>query len=360
MPVVIGFVISLFFIGYRRINRNYFTVAFTFFIVLYLLFLSGMRFETGRDYNEYRENYEKIGTIVRPRLSESSVTFERGFVTIQKIIKYFSEEPYLMFFIFGLITLSIIIHELYKFNDLFFFCLFGFLSKSFFYTNLCLLRQGVAMGLSLTALRYLTIDSNRIRFVIFVLLACLFHQSAALLLIFIYIPKNRKIYLFTFIISMIICIYNYNGKNMMTAIAGVTDIFSRVSFYLDRLTKGANIFALKSFYPRIIIAIFFLHFQKNNPDIDKETSLLIWINLIDILLTGILHNFGEMFIRLTLYFEIPFVFLLAKFVTVKSIIPKIVRYGFAVGYFVFSFINLYMVWSPYLNPFKTVLGLYIK
>jgi hypothetical protein len=358
MPVVLAFILSFFFISYRKINSNYFCVAFSFFIFIFLLVLSGLRFETGRDYEPYVENYEKIGTIFSPGVKESEVSFEIGFVTLQKMIKVFSTKPYLMFFIISAIILYVIIFEIYKFNDFFFLCLFGFLSKTFFYTNLCLLRQGVAIAVSLIAFRYLINKTNKRIFILLIIVASLFHQSVLLLLLFIIIPKKKSVHVFMFFFSIVICIYNYNGHNLMDYIVGITGIFSRVKYYFDRITVNANIFSLRSFYPRIMVATYFFVYRLKDDKIDRETNDLIWINLITIFLIGLLHNYGEIFIRLTLYFDLPFVFLLTKLISLKSKCPRIIRYGFMLGYYVFTFINLYRAWNPFLNPFKTIAHIY--
>jgi hypothetical protein len=358
MPVVLVFSITLFALGYKKVNSNFQSVAFGFLIIFFLLFLSGLRFETGRDYIAYSDQYRKINGFFTSDHDNfhSADGFEKGFVVLERIIKTFSQKPYIMFFIVSTITLSLIIYEFHKFGILFFLCLLGFLSKTFFYTNLSVIRQGLAIAISISSFRKLTQDSNKIKYIFIILFASLFHQTAILFLFFVIFPTKKKTFFFFLLFGFFICIINYDGTFFLNRVMKLISNYSKYSVYIKVLTEKANVFKLRSLYPRIIVALFFL-FSTDKSSENKFVCLLSWINITAIIFTAFFHEFGEIFNRIMIYFELPFILLLAMFVSFKSKISKKFRYLFVIGYYIFSFINIYKVWWSDLNPYKTILGI---
>jgi hypothetical protein len=342
----------------KKANSNFFSVAFFLFIFLYLLILSGLRFETGRDYLSYFDEYKKIDNLLLK--SNYKNTFEWGFVLLERIIKIFSPEPYLMFFIVSAIILCLIFRELYKFNSHFYLCLLGFLSKTFFYTNLSVIRQGFAVAILLVALRGLSSQkNNKIKFIMTVLLASLFHQTAIFFLFFVISPTKKNIHSIILFCGILICIINYDGIKFLDFLPGLNINSKKYIVYFSTINERANVFELRTLYVRTIIAIYFLLQSSDISDKNKLVILLTWINLIAILFTSLFHGFGEIFNRIMIYFEVPFIFLLTIFVSSESKIPKLFRYSFVVGYYIFSFNSIYKSWINDLYPFKTIFSIYL-
>ncbi|MGP4074889.1 EpsG family protein [Halobacillus sp. K22] len=150
-----------------------------FFVLLALAALvvvSGLRSNIGDTYF-YKRIYEINDFTWEFIQSQKDI----GFGILQAILKNISSDPQLMIFTTALITNTLIVVVLYKYSRLFELSLYVYITGGLFIVSMNGIRQVLAAAIAFTALKYI-MNGNVKRYIMVILFASLFHQSALVLL----------------------------------------------------------------------------------------------------------------------------------------------------------------------------------
>src|SRR5699024_3861722 len=144
---------------------------------LSLIITSGLRRNIGDTFN-YRNIYTDNDFTWEYILSEK----DYGFGILQMLLKnYISEDPQIMIFVSALITNIIIVIVFYNYSRFIEISLYVYITGVLFLVSMNGIRQVLAAAISFAAIRFL-IKGNFLRYLLVILLASTFHQSALLLL----------------------------------------------------------------------------------------------------------------------------------------------------------------------------------
>lgn len=209
MSIFLPLTFFLFFLGAWQISRQGRSALSrqTFAVVsfLSLFILSGFRAITiGTDTPMYTHTFYLIRGGLK-NLDLLKGRFEIGFRLYECLIGEFTENSHVFLIITSLITILLIFRLFYKESKLPWFSVLLYICLMFYYDGMSLIRQHLAIAFTCTAYTFLAerykktgIETKyNLLFVIFTILAGLFHSSAYLFLIFlplsyIRLDKNKR------------------------------------------------------------------------------------------------------------------------------------------------------------------------
>jgi hypothetical protein len=150
---------------------RYFRKSTYVLAVITIIVISGMRYKTGFDFDNYVEIYE--GTSLANKGGS-----EIGWVLINQVLKYATNQFVIVSILSSVAIYGIIGYLLYKESQYAAIALFAFLVNiPFYWESLSIIRQYIAISLVLAASFY-WIDGKRNLFFFLTLLAILFHFTA--------------------------------------------------------------------------------------------------------------------------------------------------------------------------------------
>lgn len=347
---------------YKKENKR--KVLIIFFIVLIIAILTiiaSIRYDVGTDFFNYIGTYEKYKTVEITKIFKLDI--EITFALIAKIAYLIGNET-IMFAIYSIITVGFIIASILKRKDKISISLSMFLYLFLFFLNSFNgMRQYAAI--SIIAFSYTFISERKfLKFLICVIVASLFHNTAILFLPFYFLaqePKEnlskKKRLLFLFLKIVIVCAIlgiMLNINKFISIFAGLgIESFNRFYAYTNIERSGRNLMILVN----LAVLMFVLIYRKKIVKYDKENNILFFFLVIDVVLT--LSGFiAPVLKRIALYFEISQIYLLPS-------IPKVVQNKkekqfltlgimiYAVAIFI---ISVYILGQSDLIPYKTIFG----
>ena len=149
---------------------------FVFGALASLVLVSGLRANIGDTYF-YKHTYE-INTFTWEFIQSQK---DIGFGILQMLLKRISDDPQVLIFTTALITNTLIVIVLYKYSRMLELSLYVYITGGLFLVSMNGIRQVLAAAIAFTALKYI-INGNLKRYILIILIASLFHQSALVLL----------------------------------------------------------------------------------------------------------------------------------------------------------------------------------
>lgn len=159
---------------------------------LCMIVVSSVRYGIGFDYETYAEQYIKISeTPFLTFVSESR--FEIGFCLFMKLCSFISTSPVFFFCVASLVITALVAVFIYAQCDARFagLAMYLYMTLGFFYGSMNLIRQYIALAVSLFAIKFIS-QRKPVKFFAVVIIASLFHISA-LILIPMYFLANIKL-----------------------------------------------------------------------------------------------------------------------------------------------------------------------
>ena len=159
--------------------------------IFFLLFDGLRKSSVGGDLNVYISIFEQ-NALRLPELSKIFKSrFELGYVFSNQLIRSMTENYSFLLFVFAFLTLWIWFYVLDKYSKNVYMSLLIYLSSlGMFLYSLSNIRQGIAVALGFLGFYFLT-EEKKIRGILFVLLAPLFHISGMVCILFIFIRKIK-------------------------------------------------------------------------------------------------------------------------------------------------------------------------
>lgn len=149
---------------------------FVFGALVSLVLVSGLRSNIGDTYF-YKHTYE-INTFTWEFIQSQK---DIGFGILQMLLKSISDDPQVLIFTTALITNTLIVIVLYKYSRMLELSLYVYITGGLFLVSMNGMRQVLAAAIAFTALKYI-VNGNLKRYILVILIASLFHQSALVLL----------------------------------------------------------------------------------------------------------------------------------------------------------------------------------
>ncbi|PGK39330.1 capsular biosynthesis protein [Bacillus anthracis] len=203
-------------------------------VVLSLVLVAGLRNNIGdtyfymHAYNVTEFNWEYIQN-----------NKDMGFNIFQMILKVYTDDPQAMVFITALITNLLIVVTLYKYSRLIEISLYVYITSGMYLVSMNGIRQYLAAAIVFAATKYI-FDGNWKMYVLIVLFASTFHQSA-LVLIPVYFLIRRRAWSGVTFILLFLAVLIVIGFNQFTEVLFKAIEDTQYSQYKEFHEGGANI-----------------------------------------------------------------------------------------------------------------------
>jgi transmembrane protein EpsG len=299
----------------------------TMLAMITLVLVSGLRTNIG-DTFFYRHAFEVQDFTWEFVLSEKDI----GFGLLQMLLKNLSEDPQILILVTALITNLLIVMVIYKYSRLIELSLFVYITSGLFLVSMNGIRQFLAAAIIFAATKYV-MDGSWIKFIVMVLLASTFHQSA-LILIPIYFLVRRKAWTkstFTLLVLAMIVVVGYNQFSSILFSALENTQYGHYSEFSE---GGASILRVVVYAAPLFIAYLGREKLRNIfPNSDYIVNLCI-LNLIFMIIAS--QNW--IFARFTIYFGLYNLILITWIVKlVKERDQKFLYYGIFIFYLAYFY-----------------------
>lgn len=288
-------------------------------LCLMLIMISGFSYGLGGDKFTYLGNFDDLSldlslfdSIYYGILLQSYMPF---WTIINLIAKGVCDSFILVQFVQSAIVNTLFCYFVSKYTKRWFlFLLLYFLSEVYFQFNMEVMREGIALGISLLAFNaYL--DGKKIRFFLYFLLALMFHLSAFIILLFPFV--RFKISRMTLFYALGLAFVAWAGSDLLLvavakfAIGGIGALIQKVLFYA---LQASNIFGFARsaityiIFPFVIMYVSVQHEQDADLRQRKERFMAfhIFLSIIGCAFAG--------FSRARNYAEILYLVMFADFV----------------------------------------------
>lgn len=226
-----------------KLSRQLFTLP----VVLMLIGIAGLRYETGGDWDVYTylfQIFPDLQTLRNyPALIHSKHS-EEGFVLLCAVIKSLGGNIQTLFLVVTAFNITLIASVLPKYTKYPIVALLCYYSILYFNLEMIFIRQAMAVALCFYALQYIS-DRKPVRFILFVLLASCFHRVAIVLLPF-YFVLDKKLPSWVYL-----TVIGVGAFIMATGVHWIKDIFMDISSllgekYADKaeMYTTSNLFAV--------------------------------------------------------------------------------------------------------------------
>jgi len=309
------------------------------FIILISVILSIYSGFLDNNWSYDRQNYQHVFLDEISRTSNitdlSYINFEIGYLLLNILIRIFTNNPFWLFFIVTFIFSYINLYVIYKLTSKYTIVVLLFFISYFFFYDLYLLRQAMAVSFSnLAIINFL--NKKFYKFFIYGFIACLFHISAIVLLLLLLVSKfkSKKLYLY----GTIGCIILFITFNITLGfIINNISYFGKYAYIIRALNSSTSIegtftVILKGIPFYILFILAYIKYEKlkllnNNIHI---FTFCIWICGI----SWILSINMMWFFRINLYFLLPVLIFIPTLIdTIKDKNLRNICYFLIIGLF---------------------------
>ena len=270
---------------------------------------------------------------------------ELGYVYLNVLLSYFTANRYIFIFVLTLIIYALYYIDIKRYASDYRMALLLFLGLLFFFT-FTYLRQMIGVGIAGLSLKYVY-ERKLWKFVICILLAASFHNSA-IILFPIYIIPSRKYSVGVVIVLMLICLLiGVSGisSSLFEAYSSTSGLEERTTKYIEE-TSGFRIAYL-------LEAIFFLwlilaNYGKVGTDKRQIVLLNVALTFCAILLLFIRSENGG---------RLGWFFIMGLIATLTTILVKQQKIVFnrtmVCALVLFLYLRIVLFWGIFLYPYKT-------
>lgn len=313
----------------KKYNNLFIVIA-----LISLIVVSGFRYKVGTDYSQYSEIY----TVFAPN---STVWDEEepGFMALCKFLTNYSMDPQLMFLVTSIITNILIVLTIKKYSTKFELSMFLYITTFIYYSTMNGLRQWMAAAIIFSGYKYL-LNRDFKKYIIFILIASTLHSSA-LIMILVYFIINNKTFSkknLMIVVGFILATLCYSQfSDILFGILGNTS-YGHYEEVMGVGGNGVNPLRVAVYLAPLLVSL--IYYKKINPTEDEKVDILINLCILDTLI-WILALQNIFFARLTFYFDLYFLFLIPRIVSMdEKEFNRLAYFTIVCGYFLFSYMLL--------------------
>ncbi|MGW6151299.1 EpsG family protein [Bacillus mycoides] len=308
--------------GTTLIKPNQFLILMA---VLSLVLVSGLRNNIGDTYF-YMHAY-KVAEFNWEYIQNNK---DMGFNIFQMILKGYTNNPQAMVFITALITNLLIVFTLYKYSRLIEISLYVYIASGMYLVSMNGIRQYLAAAIVFAATKYI-FDGNWKMYVLIVLFASTFHQSALVLIPVYFLIRRRAWSGITFLL-LFLAVLIVIGFNQFTEVLFKAIEDTQYSQYKEFHEGGANILRVAVDSTPLILA----YIGKDRlREIFPECDVIVNMALLGTVFMFISTQ-NWIFARFSIYFGLYQLILIAwviKLFTKKD--RKLIYYSILLCYFIY-------------------------
>lgn len=201
-------------------------------MIVLLIVITGLRYGVGTDYEAYYNIFNNIPHKYSNIIDIITESFQFGFVLLGYMLKGITSNEYAIFWLVSIIVYPFMIIYFRKKTEISWLAFATFMLMGFFDVSMNILKQQIAMVLLLIAYEQL-IKQKKTRFLILIVLAGVFHITAIVGGLLIYISRYIKPTFRNLLISIFVGIIGYfSYKLILLKLFSYNTIFSKYEMYL--------------------------------------------------------------------------------------------------------------------------------
>lgn len=205
---------------------------------------------------------------------------EIGFTLLNRFLYLFTEDPWILFAVVGLLTNALMFAAIYRLSDNFTFSILLYFLMSYYFQSLNQIRQMLAMAIYLYALKYV-FDRNWKAYFLWIALACSIHESSIMYFL-VYFLYGRKA---TVKKSLVIFFCCAAGAPVIQNL--ITFLISHTSYgwYLSSIFSGTGFYLLGFVSSVMYWSVHLLHLYRNEKQgiQDKSFDFMSHMALLSVL-----------------------------------------------------------------------------
>ena len=305
-------------VAYLTVLKNNFILnKISFFLIIALIGIASLRFETGTDFKSYLY-FWNAATPLYDGIDFGYEYYEIGFRYLTSFVKMFSEDSALYFFSLSSLSLLILYKSLRKYYLNINLAIFMYLCVFYLAYVFNGMGQAITMSIFIFSLNYI-FEKKFVSILIITVLATLIHKSGVFILlayILYRILTNIKIdYLFYIGIPVMFIIYKLN-----LVIILFSNLFpSMVYVYTEVFSEKTSLFQILTRFS-ILTVLFYFYKQTSNNQFYKNLFLLYLIGFF--LYIGF-ADFNILATRINMFFRIIEILLFSNIIMYsKNIFTK--------------------------------------
>ena len=300
---------------------------FAYIALSSLVLVSGLRKNIGDTYF-YMFSYAQTAYSIDNIVGQKDI----GFNLFQMLLQTISHDPQLLVFVVALLTNVLVFITLYKYSKLLELSLYVYITSGMFLMSMNGIRQFLAAAIAFAATKYI-FNGNWKKYILVVLLAAQFHQSA-LILIPIYFIVRRKAWSWTTVLLLGGAVLIVIGFNQFSSALFSVLENSQYSDYKNFSEGGTNIIRVAVWGVPVIFA--YLGREKLR-QIFPQSDYVVNMALIAFVFM-IVSTQNWIFARFTFYFGLYCPLLMSWIVQLfVQRERKIIYYAILVFYFIYYF-----------------------
>ncbi|WP_455253138.1 EpsG family protein [Prevotella melaninogenica] len=324
---------------------------FFFFCLCLGLFVGLADMLGGYDRYIYSEVFQSMQENVMKGnlLSEEFITYfgkEPIFGLINNVIAYFTPNRYIFILAYTLLLYMVYAFNFYRYTKNPFFALLVFEGLMFFFT-FTYLRQVLAAGVIWLAIPFVSQRKFK-KYLLFVVLATLIHNSAAYMILLYFIPRRKfeKKYIVIFMLTLLIIGISGVTK-FVFSVSGDVVSNARVAGYADTAEIGFRIeYVIEAM---LFLSILLLNYKRIDEDALSLTLANVYLMFCGVLLFFCKSSDGG---RIAWYCLIGVIVILERLCRPKS---AVALKGFITVMCFVLFYRILSAWGILLYPYKTFL-----
>lgn len=316
-------------------------ILFFLFAIFPLFFVAAVRYDVGTDYfYTYVPNFLKI-------LNGESPYTEWGFNQLNRFIQLFTDNPQWLFVVTSLIFTFVLIQTIVRYSSNVSISVIVVLLSCVFFVFLNNVRQLIAAVFFLRAFPYIK-NRNFLKYVVCMLLGCVFHLSALVMILpyfivnFKFIRKN-----FALIAVLATLLLPFFAQVMKVIIMN-----TKYKYFFDSEFNNGNVTVINIIYNLFFFIVSYTVLYKRL-NVDKTAYVLIFMQFLAFLVSALslFISISELISRFTTYFQIFQILLIPYcFTTLTNKTDKVIYLsGYILAY------ALYLIYFIILKGYHHVL-----
>ncbi|MBP3038586.1 EpsG family protein [Bacillaceae bacterium Marseille-Q3522] len=292
-----------------------------------LVLVSGLRTNIGDTYF-YKHTYESNEFTWEYIAKEKDI----GFGILQMILKNFTDDPQILIFVTALLSNALIVMVLYHYSRMIELSLYVYITGGLFLISMNGIRQVLAAAIIFAATKFI-IEGNWLKYLLIVLLAATFHQSA-LILIPIYFIVRYKAWSKATYILLLISVFIVIGYDLFSNLLFSTIKDTQYGHYAEFQEGGANIIRVAVEAVPLVLA----YIGKDKlREIYPQSDYIVNMALVGLVFM-IISTQNWIFARFSIYFSLYNLILISWVVKLfAEKFQRVVYYGILVCFFLYYY-----------------------
>ena len=261
----------------RNVNLK---VVLCSIIGVQLFLISALRYNIGTDDKTYKRMFLEIAGIK----NFFSYPIEKGFGAINWVIGQFTHNYQWMLAVMALLTILCVSVAVYRYAKYPVLTFFLYVTMSFYYSSMCLIRHGLAIAISFLGLKYIK-EKCLWKYLVIVLLAALIHYSALTMLPIYFIANiDFNVKQMFSLSALILLIYLFVDKIFLT-LATVIPKYKDVYVSQEGIDNYLQGMSWKSMIVCVLVFILMMIFKKQLLSMSRENLIFINISFFAVLIS---------------------------------------------------------------------------